>query len=1001
LTSVEDEGQIETLTVAWGCEPATEILQTSTLPAMPEDGAFDSPEIHAAFLDAVRWGAVTSADTRSLQAPFRAGIALDDYQLEPAVRAISMPRANLLIADDVGLGKTIEAGLVAQELLLRYRARTILIVCPASLKLKWQREMREKFGLEFRVVDAEAVRNLRRDEGVAANVFTAFPRNIVSVDWLKDTRGMRLIRQCLAGHDPTRYPRAFDLLIVDEIHDCAPSGRGRYAVDSQRTRTIRELAPHFEHRLFVSATPHNGYTESFTALLELLDPQRFARGVEPSRSALAHVMVRRLKEEIHNPDGSARFASRTIRPVEVRYDDEERRAHRLLSQYSQLRAEGNTGHRQRIASEFISKLLKKRLFSSAVAFRNTLEEHMKTLARYEGAEAPTERELQALLAGAEEQLPDDMLVEDDLRIEQPAGVQDGLAAAKRAMRPLTDPEKAVLKQLRDWAETNAYRVDSRARALLDWIEGVCRPGGLWNNERVIVFTEYRDTQAWLEQLLVNEGLGGERLGIVHGGMDEAAREQVLAHFQADPTVYPLRILLATDTASEGIDLQNYCHRLFHYEIPWSPVRLEQRNGRVDRHGQSAPEVLIYHFVPAGFEKERPGSLEYDMDILALVARKVETIRNDLGLAGDVLAQQVEEAMLGRRAKLDDDEELLRRNAPKRALTRIERDIREEVQRLRERLDVSRRELNLSPETVERAVSCALSLANQPPLRPEGRPGLFEVPQLTGSWARTVSDLPHPLEDYRRPITFDHDTAERLRDAVVLVHLGHPLAAHSLRLLRAELWAPPGRRNLSRVTAQHAGGQDLAVVAHARVTVTGADGQRLHETLIRAGGAVRNGRFARLNVSETEAALASATGAEVDPATRSRLSALWQAVEDPLHRALEARKDDVAYGLEQTLERRRADEEKALETVIDDLRKSIRQQLARLRGPGGLQLALQGFDASEREQIERDVDNLERRLEELPGELEAEREAIARRFAVTRTTLFPAAVTWLVPEGAWR
>jgi hypothetical protein len=178
LTSVEDDGQGETLTVAWECEPGTAVLEASTLPSMPADGNFDSPEVLAAFLNAIRWGAVTSADTRSLQAPFRSGITLEDYQLEPAVRALTMPRANLLIADDTGIGKTIEAGLVVQELLLRYRARTVLVICPANLKLKWQREMREKFGLEFRIIDADAVRRLRREEGVAANPFTAFPRNI-------------------------------------------------------------------------------------------------------------------------------------------------------------------------------------------------------------------------------------------------------------------------------------------------------------------------------------------------------------------------------------------------------------------------------------------------------------------------------------------------------------------------------------------------------------------------------------------------------------------------------------------------------------------------------------------------------------------------------------------------------------------------------------------------------------------------------------------------------
>jgi len=1003
LSSVEDDGNAESLTVAWNCEPGAEILDASTLPEMPADGAFDAPDVHSAFLDAVRWGAVTSADTRSLQAPFRSGIAIEDYQLDPAVRALSMPRANLLIADDVGLGKTIEAGLVMQELILRYRARTVLVVCPASLKLKWQREMQEKFGLEFRIIDADAVRALRREEGVAANVFTAFPRNIVSIDWLKDSRGMRLIRQCLEGQDPTRYPRAFDLLIVDEVHDCAPSGRGRYAVDSQRTKAIRELAPHFEHRLFLSATPHNGYTESFTALLELLDPQRFARGVEPSKSALAHVMVRRLKDEITNDDGSRRFARRVIQPVEVTYTDEERKAHALLTKYSKLRADGNTSQRQRMATEFVSKLLKKRLFSSTVAFRNTLEEHLKTLARYEGIPEPTERELQALLASADEPTPDDAPVDQELRMEQPESISDSLAAAGRVVRPLTNQERDVLKQLREWAEANAYRVDARATSLLSWIKSVCRPKDEWNNERVIVFTEYRDTQAWLEQLLVAEGLAGERLGIVHGGMDEVRREEVLAHFQAEPTEYPIRILLATDTASEGIDLQNHCHRLFHYEIPWSPVRLEQRNGRVDRHGQTAPEVLIHHFVPAGFEHADPGSLEFDLDILGLVARKVETIRLDLGSAGDVLAQQLEEAMLGKRRAFD-EAALVDRRAGKRALTAVERNLREEVARLRARLDASRIELNISPATVQRVVETALSMANQRQLAAvDGESGMFTVPELSGTWARTVFDLDHPLKRHRRPITFDHAIAAQRKDAVVLVHLGHPLAAHAMRLLRAELWAPASRRILARVTARPSTQDQLTVVAHARVAVTGADGHRLHEALIQAGGRVGSGRF-RLNVGETTAALDSAVEGEVDVFERAKLSALWPQVEEPLLRALEARKEEVAQSLERQLAERRDEEERALASVIDDLRRSIERELERLDAQGNLQLFLDGFGPAEREQreqAERDIENLRRRLQELPGELEREREAIARRYSITHTTLFPAAVTWLVPQRGVR
>jgi len=193
-----------------------------------------------------------------LQAPFRSGITIEDYQLDPVVRALTMPRANLLIADDVGLGKTIEAGLVVQELLLRHRARTVLVVCPAGLTIKWEEEMRDRFGLEFRIVNTDAVRELRRDRGVGANVFTSFPRLIVSIDWLKDHRAQSLLDEVLAGVDHRRTPRTFDLLIVDEVHSAAPSGRGLYAVDSLRTLVLGASNLWFSSSVSVLSLPVGG-----------------------------------------------------------------------------------------------------------------------------------------------------------------------------------------------------------------------------------------------------------------------------------------------------------------------------------------------------------------------------------------------------------------------------------------------------------------------------------------------------------------------------------------------------------------------------------------------------------------------------------------------------------------------------------------------------------------------------------------------------------------------
>lgn len=373
LSSLEDDSLGEQLDVVWDLEVDAEIKEASSLPQL--DG-FDHPGQLDAFLHAVRWGVVSQTDQRTLQAPFRSGIEPEEYQLEPVARALSMPRVNLLLADDVGLGKTIEAGLVTQELILRHRVRTVLIVCPAGLQIQWQEEMRDKFGLEFRIVDSTNLSLLRRQRGIHVNPWTHFPRLITSIDFFKRDRVLQRFRETLPAEGQPSYPRKYDLLIVDEAHNVAPAGRQHYAVESQRTKLIRQIAPHFEHKLFLTATPHNGYRESFSALLELLDNQRFIRGVPPAPASLARAMIRRMKEEIVDWDGKPRFPKRNVHYIEVPYTTEERKAHSLLRHYAVLCesrfAADEESATARQALHFVLKLLKKRLFSSPAAFRDTL-----------------------------------------------------------------------------------------------------------------------------------------------------------------------------------------------------------------------------------------------------------------------------------------------------------------------------------------------------------------------------------------------------------------------------------------------------------------------------------------------------------------------------------------------------------------------------------------------------------------------------------------------------
>lgn len=1010
LSAVDDDGLGHDLKVLWEVEPGVRVLEKETLP-QPVGHRFDEPERLDAFLDSVRWGAISVAGSDALQSPFRSGISIEDYQLDPVVRSLSMPRVNLLIADDVGLGKTIEAGLVVQEMLLRHRARTVLIVCPASLCLKWQSEMSDKFGLEFRIVDAELVRRLRRDRGLAANPWRHFPRLIVSLDWLKRPRAMSLFREVLP---PTyTYPRAFDMLIIDEVHNVAPSGRGKYATDSQRTKAIRELAPHFEHHLYLSATPHNGYSESWQALLELLDPQRFARGVVPSEASLRRAMVRRLKSELRadpslaNPDGSPRFAERKIVELEVDYRAE-RGGHELLKEYTESRrASVATNQSARQAAEFVTLLLKKRLLSSPAAFAQTLRTHMATLAAK--AASSSSRTAQHAFALLEDDVSDDE--------EYAEAVEEALAAAANEGGELTDEQVKLLQRLLEWAEVREHRPDAKAQRLLSFIDETCRVPGAgadldWNDERIIIFTEYRDTQLYLYNLLADRLADGElndRVALIYGGMDPDQRERIKAEFQAHPSRRPLRVLIATDAASEGIDLQLHCHRLVHVETPFNPGRMEQRNGRVDRHLQPSPEVLIYHFIGAGWDSAPAGSIEGDLQFLSQLAHKLNQAREDLGNVGPLLADQVERKMLGASdATTEVSVDPKRRAAT--AVLKLERDLRAEVARLTQRLADTRTELGITPEAVERLVRTGLELARQPGLHPvtlerdssSGRASIpaFQVGQLTGSWARTVLDLPDPLEPERiRPISFDHSAAAGGVDDIVLAHLGHPLVAQAMRLLRGRIWSDADDGGLARVTARVVPDGDLrelVVAVHARLVITGRGGHRLHEEVITAGGRLAAGRFSRegYGVSELQRVLMAATGEPVPSHLREQLSAAWPSIEEQVRAALSARAGERFESLRKNLEQRVEEDASSMRAVLSELRSSILRALADLDEPE--QLMLQ-FDASERDQFTRDVDALRERADALPGEADEEEDAIRRRYSDRAFRVFPAAVSFLVPH----
>ena len=264
-------------------------------------------------------------------------------------------------------------------------------------------------------------------------------------------------------------------------------------------------------------------------------------------------------------------------------------------------------------------ILKKRLFSSPAAFALTFEAHLDSEdhnnhpGRGMAAAVPSgDTDWMDEVLGWDAEPSDDDPGSDDERevfgrVASLPGIHDDAGESSGSVM-----EAAYRRQLAGWVQRHAEPADTKAKALVAELNRICRPDGGWDSgERVIVFTEYKATQQWLAGILTARGLGGDRLGLLFGGMDEKKREHLKAAFQAGLDRDPVRILLATDAASEGIDLQRHCHRVIHYDIPFNPNRLEQRIGRVDRHGQ-VHEVEVSHFVGAGWDKEPEGSYAGDL-----------------------------------------------------------------------------------------------------------------------------------------------------------------------------------------------------------------------------------------------------------------------------------------------------------------------------------------------------------------------------------------------------
>lgn len=993
-----DEGSLGVqLSVVWELEVGHTVTLAQGLPELIHADGFDEPETLAGFVDAMRWGAVTSADPNRYQAPFWSGVNVEAYQLEPLRRALGAPRANLLLADDVGLGKTIEAGLVIQELFLRHRARTAVIVCPPSLALKWQDEMREKFGLEFTIVNSDLMAEVRRTHGLQANPFQIFPRVIVSMAWLPQVRAQRMLRDVYAqaSNPKTGSRYAFDVLVVDEAHHVAPSspsaiagGRG-YAVDTQRTVAVRQLAEKCEHRLFLSATPHNGHPESFTALLEMIDPRRFARGANLDSTALKDVTVRRLKTEL----GGKGFKKRKVNTIRFDSADDEQRMFGVLDEIVTRSAKLNG---TKPTGDIVTMLLKKRFLSSPFAFGMTLSNYLASKAG----------------RGLSEDEYDDIFGEGQADEEEGLWEQDESEKLRESKEsdPLSAAEPGQLEALANWALGYESRADSRLGELIRFLDAVCRPDGKhWSNERVVVFTEYAHTVEWLTRVLRQKGYNDDRLAVIQGSTLPEEREYIRSQFTADPSKEPVRVLLATDAAGEGIDLQTYCHRLVNFDIPFNPSRLEQRIGRIDRYGQTRqPEV--YHFVPER-ESSTYGS---DLRFMEIIARKIAQVEYDLGSANQVVGAEIQ-GHFGNRATTKVKSKGVDTNEVINQALAGGMELNARLTQLEQGYDASRTEMHLDPANLRRVVDTALRINHQSPLVPnydfaqDTDAEVFTVPSLTAGWRDTLRGLDTRLDPgVLRPITFDPDAAEGRAD-LVYVHLGHPIVQKAQRLLRRSLWSIDS--TLRRVTAVVVDDLDESFVAAVtRMVLVGRGGVRLHEEVFLAGVRL-HGRRAMAE-ERAEAALDAALDQEdlalADDRVRDQLCDMWNVPDAPLRLRLEesmrARADRKQAQVTEQLQRREAADAQRARDIFAAFRGNLRDSLARLRAEEAEAQVQLFADADQGRQWRRDREAMQRRLDELDDEEAREIAAIKDRYADVKPHTTAAAVVFALTRNdadGWR
>ncbi len=552
----------------------------------------------------------------------RSRVIPKDYQLVPVVMALEMPHVRMLLADDVGLGKTIEAGLIVTELLVRQMATRLLVIVPANLREQWQEALDYFFHIPARIISTRHRRQMERELPAGANPWEHYRFLITSVDYAKQP-GVK--NQILEQH--------WDAIVIDEAHQVAkPHQSGpdqRVRMDRWELAEALAASERVRHLLLLTATPHNGYTDSFASLLRMLDVGAVAGPVHAPRivrPVAGRYVCQRRREDVEawfrdSPDRSP-FPERDQDEVIVPPTSYEIDAIRAVEAYGQrvLAQAADASAGIRTLAHWTVLHFHKRALSSPEALRCSLRNRRGRLRQQ--LEQQETRVFPETLVSEDTPIPPDVaranvLDEDtgERLTDEEAGERTERVVYGRSLEQIR-AELEQLEQVLARADKVTPTRDNKLQKLLDSVLYHL----LARDPKVVIFTRYVDTMNYLaEQIQRDKRYREATVLTIHGGLNERQRREIFLAFERAGT----GILVATDAISEGINLQHAAAQVIHYELPWNPNRLEQRNGRVDRFGQRKPVVTVRTIVM---------DETLDAAILKVLVEKAAQIRRDYGFS---------------------------------------------------------------------------------------------------------------------------------------------------------------------------------------------------------------------------------------------------------------------------------------------------------------------------------------------------------------------------------